>query len=70
VAAVSRDLVPRGLDAGKILREAAQVVGGSGGGRPEMAQAGGKDPNRLEEALERAVELFKRALEPGAELAN
>ena len=70
VAAVSRDLVPRGLDAGKILREAAQVVGGSGGGRPEMAQAGGKDPNRLEEALERAVELVKRALEPGAELAN
>lgn len=70
VAAVSRDLVPRGLDAGKILREAAQVVGGSGGGRPEMAQAGGKDPNRLEEALERAVELVKRALEPGVELAN
>lgn len=62
VGAVSRDLVPRGLDAGRILREAARVVGGSGGGRAEMAQAGGKDPERLQEALEQAVELVRRTL--------
>lgn len=54
VAAVTKDLLPRGLHAGKLIKEIAAVVGGGGGGRPDMAQAGGKDPSRLQEALERA----------------
>ncbi len=54
VAAVTPDLVPRGLHAGKLIKEVAAVVGGGGGGKPEMAQAGGKDPSRLQEALDRA----------------
>lgn len=56
-AAVSQDLVKRGFHAGKIIKEAAQHCGGNGGGRPDMAQAGGKDINKLEEALKLAQEL-------------
>jgi alanyl-tRNA synthetase len=54
VAAVTPDLVSRGLHAGKMVKEIAPLVGGGGGGRPEMATAGGKDPSRLQEALDRA----------------
>lgn len=57
VAAVSKDLVARGLHAGKLLKELAPLVGGGGGGKPEMAQAGGKDPARLQEALDRVCTL-------------
>ncbi|MDS1030025.1 alanine--tRNA ligase [Bacillota bacterium LX-D] len=51
VAAVTKDLVPKGIHAGKIIKEVAKVAGGSGGGRPDMAQAGGKDAAKLKEAL-------------------
>lgn len=51
VAAVSDDLIKRGLDAVKLLKAIAPIVGGGGGGRPALAQAGGKDPTRLAEAL-------------------
>ncbi|HEV7300202.1 MAG TPA: alanine--tRNA ligase [Tepidisphaeraceae bacterium] len=51
VAAVSDDLIAKGLKAGDWVREAAKVAGGGGGGRPNMAQAGGKDPSKLDEAL-------------------
>ena len=51
VAAVSDDLIAKGLKAGDWVREAAKAAGGGGGGRPQMAQAGGKDPSKLEEAL-------------------
>jgi alanyl-tRNA synthetase len=54
VAAVSDDLIAKGLKAGDWVREAAKVTGGGGGGRPQMAQAGGKDPTKLPEALEAA----------------
>ncbi|QAY65204.1 alanine--tRNA ligase [Paenibacillus protaetiae] len=57
VAAVSADLVKKGFHAGKLVKEAAAVCGGGGGGRPDMAQAGGKDANKLEEALKLAEEL-------------
>ena len=50
-AAVSADLVKKGFHAGKIIKEAAQHCGGNGGGRPDMAQAGGKDIEKLEDAL-------------------
>jgi alanyl-tRNA synthetase len=51
VSAVTPDLVERGVRAGNLIKEVARVVGGGGGGRPTMAQAGGRDPNRLDEAL-------------------
>ena len=54
VAGLSRDLVERGLDAVAWVRTAAAPVGGGGGGRADLAQAGGKHPERLAEALEAA----------------
>ena len=51
VAAVTPDLIGRGMHAGNLVREAAKVVGGGGGGRPDMAQAGGKDAGQLAAAL-------------------
>ncbi len=56
----NKGAVDLGADCGKLIREAAQVVGGGGGGKPDMAQAGGKDASRLEEALARALGLVKR----------
>lgn len=56
-AAVSADLVKKGFHAGKIVKEAAVHCGGSGGGRPDMAQAGGKDVAKLDEALKLVEEL-------------
>lgn len=57
VAAVSPDLVKQGFHAGKIIKEAAAACGGGGGGRPDMAQAGGKDTSKMNEALQIAEEL-------------
>jgi alanyl-tRNA synthetase len=54
VSAVSDDLIAKGLKAGDWIRETAKVAGGGGGGRPQMAQAGGKDPSKIGEALETA----------------
>jgi alanyl-tRNA synthetase len=51
VAAVTEDLVRRGLHAGELVKFAASPIGGSGGGRPTLAQAGGKDASQLEAAL-------------------
>jgi len=51
IATVTDDLIQRGLHAGKLVKAVAAVVGGGGGGRPNMAQAGGRDPSRLDEAL-------------------
>jgi alanyl-tRNA synthetase len=62
VAAVSDDLIAKGLKAGDWVREAAKVAGGGGGGRPQMAQAGGKDPAKLPDALARAKEFASGVL--------
>jgi alanyl-tRNA synthetase len=62
VAAVSDDLISLGLKAGDWVREAAKVAGGGGGGRPQMAQAGGKDPTKLAEALQTAREFAMRTV--------
>jgi alanyl-tRNA synthetase len=56
-ARVSKDLVKEGLHAGNLIREVAKIAGGGGGGRPDFAQAGGKNPERLDEALAKAKEL-------------
>jgi len=52
MAAVTEDLTKKGINAGDLVNHLAQTLGGSGGGRPTLAQAGGKDPLKLEEALE------------------
>jgi alanyl-tRNA synthetase len=62
VAAFSGGAVERGLSAAEVVREAAAIVGGGGGGRDDVAQAGGKDPARLEEALQVAREAIRRGL--------
>lgn len=59
VASVSKDLVNEGYHAGKIVKEVALACGGSGGGRPDMAQAGGKDPSALPAALKKVPDLIK-----------
>ena len=64
LAGVTDDLVKLGLHAGKLVGEAAKIVDGKGGGNPTMAQAGGKNPAKLSEALEAArslaQQMFKR----------
>ncbi len=57
VVAVPQELVKKGFHAGKLVKEVAAVCGGGGGGRPDMAQAGGKDASKLGEALAKAEEL-------------
>jgi alanyl-tRNA synthetase len=51
LAAVTPDLVARGYDAGEIVKQVARVTGGSGGGKPGLGQAGGKDKEKLDDAL-------------------
>ncbi len=62
VAAVSDDVIAKGLKAGDWIRETAKVAGGGGGGRPQMAQAGGKEPAKLGEALNVAREFAKKTI--------
>jgi alanyl-tRNA synthetase len=62
LAAVSKDLVARGVKAGDCVREAAKMVGGGGGGRPDLAEAGGKDPSRIPAALEAARNYYRQQL--------
>jgi alanyl-tRNA synthetase len=59
IAGVTKDLMDKGFHAGKIVKEVASICGGGGGGRPDMAQAGGKDPSKLNEALEFVQEYVK-----------
>jgi alanyl-tRNA synthetase len=54
VAGVSRELVEKGVSAGNWVRDVAPVVGGGGGGKPDLAQAGGKQPDKLPDALAKA----------------
>jgi alanyl-tRNA synthetase len=62
VAAATSDLVKRGVDAVKLVRGMARIVGGGGGGRPTLAQAGGRDPDKLEDALHKAPDMLKEQL--------
>ena len=59
IGKVTSDLVPKGFSAGNMLREVAKIAGGGGGGKPEFAQAGGKDASKVDEALAKAVELIR-----------
>jgi alanyl-tRNA synthetase len=62
VAGVSRDLVAKGVSAGNWVRDVAPVVGGGGGGKPDLAQAGGKQPDQLPAALLKAKEVARTML--------
>ncbi|MBZ0286881.1 MAG: hypothetical protein K8I30_04655, partial [Anaerolineae bacterium] len=55
---VSDDLTKKGLHAGNLIKNLAAIVGGGGGGRPNMAQAGGKDVQKLPDALDNARKLI------------
>lgn len=63
VAAVTPDLVKAGYHAGKLIGEVAKLTGGGGGGRPDMAQAGGKNPQDLDMALAKAEQLARSQVE-------
>jgi alanyl-tRNA synthetase len=58
LAAVTKDLAGGKYHAGNIIKHLAPLVGGGGGGRPDFAQAGGKDPDKLDAALAAAYELL------------
>ncbi len=62
LAGVTDDLIKKGVKAGDIVKEIAPIVGGGGGGRPNMAQAGGKDATKLNEALHKAKTLITEKL--------
>ena len=62
MAGLSRDLVEKGLDAVKWVRAAAKLVKGGGGGRPDLAQAGGKDDSKIADALQKAKADLSKAL--------
>jgi alanyl-tRNA synthetase len=61
ITAVTKDLLPK-LHAGKIIQELAKIVGGSGGGRPDLAEAGGKDTSSIESAVAHVYPLLDRLL--------
>jgi len=61
ITAVTKDLLPR-LHAGKIVQELAKLVGGSGGGKPDLAEAGGKDTSGIENAIAQVYPLLNRLL--------
>jgi alanyl-tRNA synthetase len=62
VAGISKDLQARKLSAGEWIRPVAAAVGGGGGGRPDMAQAGGKEPGKLPEALQIAKDTIREMI--------
>ncbi len=62
IASVTPDLAARGLKADDLIRKVARIIGGGGGGRPTLAQAGGRDAGRLDEALSGVWELVEQTL--------
>jgi alanyl-tRNA synthetase len=61
VVSVTKDLTSR-IQAGRLVKELAPIVGGGGGGRPDFAEAGGKDPSKIDDLLRRAPELLRTLL--------
>ncbi len=62
VASISADLVTRGLHAGELVRQVAGIAGGRGGGRPQLAEAGGRNPSLLQPALQHVFTLVQEGL--------
>lgn len=59
VAMATKDVITQGIHCGKIIKEVAAVVGGGGGGRPDMAQAGGKNPQNIAQSIEKVYETIE-----------
>lgn len=59
IVMATKDVVAKGIHSGNIIKETAKVAGGGGGGRPDMAQAGGKDVSKIDEALKQAVKVIE-----------
>ena len=66
IASLSSDLVKKGLHAGKIAGEIAKIVGGGGGGRADMAQAGGQLPDKIYEAIDLGFKILQEKIEDHA----
>ena len=62
VAGMTKDLVEKGYSAGNWVKEVAPVVGGGGGGKPDLAQAGGKQPEKIKDALDAAGEFIRTCM--------
>ena len=62
IAMVTPGLVDRGLHAGKIIQQVAGITGGGGGGKADVAQAGGKDKSKIDEALATVPDIIRKAL--------
>jgi alanyl-tRNA synthetase len=62
VAMATKDAVQKGIHSGKIISKVAKIAGGGGGGRPDMAQAGGKDISKIDEALSCSIDIIKNQL--------
>ena len=60
---ITKDLVNKGLNAGEAVKAGAKIIGGGGGGRADIAQAGGNLKDRLEEGLQASVESLAKQLE-------
>jgi len=63
ITALSNDLVKKGLNAGNIAKDMAKIVGGGGGGRADMAQTGGRSPNKINEAIDLALKVIREKIE-------
>ena len=62
IVSVTKDLTPR-IQAGRLVKELAPLIGGGGGGRPDFAEAGGKDPSGIDALLNRAPEVLRSQLQ-------
>ena len=62
VAAVTKDIAGKRIHAGDVIKTIAPLIGGGGGGRPDMAQAGGKNPDGIAEALASVYDYAAKAL--------
>lgn len=58
-AMATKDAVAKGAHCGKLIKEISSMLGGGGGGRPDMAQAGGKMPEKIQEAIEESYKIVE-----------
>ncbi len=62
ISMATKDVLDKGIHCGKIIKEVATIVGGGGGGRPDMAQAGGKNPENISSAIEKTYSVIESLL--------
>ena len=63
IVGVSKELQAKNINAPLLIKQIASIIGGSGGGRPDFAQAGGDKPERLDKAMEEAIKISKRLID-------